>query len=399
MGKRVKLNVFTGLIILLLIALNVYLYATKAIPGAIEGSMDIRYNRVCDFMKHKWAGVEEFPSMLCCMLPLALFPSIESARIGWLVANFIFVAIILYCLRKTIFSDCNNIGFAIVGLLFCSSVPVIIAFMNGQNLLFSFAFFMLAYYLTEKTDTKKVGFLSFVVGILLGISYFKYSVIFFIVPIFIYKKRYFEIAVSAIMHVVLNLFSMYWLNVSLTTIITSPITTSVSTNKGVGYIDLMTLFNSDLITIFRGGARIKSILDNHHGNYIYMGVVAVTIVIMLIIAFKGKAKEEGVFAMYCALSTVLIYHRQYDFFVLAIPMYYCLKKLVEALNKWRLIKGAFYLVSLAGMAMILWGNWVFKALGLSIEYGLWQQVYYGTAILGLYLLCVISVLGNLLERK
>lgn len=77
-------------VIFLLILLNLYLFLAKAIPGALTSSIDLRYSRVKDFINHSWEGVEEFPSMLCCIFPLGLFDNRQSAAFSWMIANFLF---------------------------------------------------------------------------------------------------------------------------------------------------------------------------------------------------------------------------------------------------------------------------------------------------------------------
>ena len=139
-NKRKVIHILKLAVVIILVGLNIYLYITKALPGAMSSSIDLRYARATDFTHHIWAGIEEFPSMLICILPLALFPTIEAAKIGWFIANLVFLAIVILGLRKSFFKDCDILSFAIWMLLLSSSVPVVIAFINAQNLLFSFAF-------------------------------------------------------------------------------------------------------------------------------------------------------------------------------------------------------------------------------------------------------------------
>ena len=379
------------IVIVLLCALNIYLFATKGVPGAIENSVDLRYNRARDFAVREWAGVEEFPSMLICMLPLALFPSIESAKIGWMIANFIFLGVIALCLRKTFFKDCSIEAFTVWALILSSSLPVIILFMNGQNLLFSFAFFMVAYYLADQEDVSRNMIYRIIVGILLGVSFFKYSTIFFLIPIFIYKRKYVELISSVMMHVVLSFFCMWWLNITLAKLILSPITSSVTTNTGRGFIDLMTLLN--------GGLWFEEFLSSHHGNLVYYAIFIIAFVIMLFISIKRTDQDEfKVFSLCCVMSTVLLYHRQYDFFVLIIPMYYAVTKLVKALSERDVKKICVYAISLAGVFFVMHGYWIFKALNVSIEYGFGQKIYYMISIIGVYLLGAYLMVSSVKGR-
>lgn len=409
-------NIFKITAIIILVAVNIYLYVAKAIPGAIASSIDLRYARATDFTHHIWAGIEEFPSMLICILPLALFPTIEAARIGWLVANFVFLAVTMTGLRKSFFKDCDSMTFTIWMLLLSSSMPVIIAFMNAQNLLFSFAFFITAYNMSEHIhnqdkdySSKLIFILSVVAGILLGISYFKYSIIFFLAPIFIYRKRYIEIASSILFHIVLTLFSMWWLDVSLLKIIISPVTSSVETNTGVGFLDLMTILNG-------GSIFAPDFLKNHNGHEAYYVVFFVLVVIILYSAIRPLLKCNDshnadpekkaflLFSMYCALSVIIIYHRQYDYWVLIVPIYYCVQKLVKETQKAIDIHIALFekivlLVSIIGTAIIMHGNWIMTLLGITIDYGTGQKMFYYSSACGLYLMNVYFIVKALRKAE
>lgn len=392
--------------IIILVAVNIYLYVNKALPGAIASSIDLRYARATDFVHHTWAGIEEYPSMLICILPLALFPTIEAARIGWFIANIVFLIIVMVGLRKSFFRNCDIMTFSIWMLLLSSSAPVVIAFINAQNLLFSFAFFITAYNLSEQIrsggksyGSKTMLALSWAVGILLGISYFKYSIIFFLAPIFIYRKRYIEIASSIIFHIVLTIFSMWWLDVSLLKIMISPITSSVKTNTGVGFIDLMTILNG-------GSIFAPDFFKGHHGHEAYYIVFVVLLILVLVMAFqpllqlnsKGNEKLEEktflLFSMYCALSVIIIYHRQYDYWILIIPIYYCVQRLIGKNTTTSLLEKIILLISIIGTAFIMHGNWIMKLLGITIEYGDGQKLFYYASACGLYLMNMYFVGKN-----
>lgn len=377
-------------IIIVLSIINIYLYITKAIPGALSDSIDLRYGRVLDLINHQWAGLEEYPSMIFCLLPIAIFPDIQAAKIGWLCMNFIFMAIIIACFRKTFLKELNLYLFIIVSLLFISSVPVIITYKNGQNLLFAYAFFMMSYSMNREMNdetTRKLG-IAVLAGILLGISFFKYSTIFFLLPLFIYLRRYTEIIVSILMHLILTIFSVFWLEMPLKEIILLPIASSIETNAGRGFIDLMTICNSDLLSIFPGGGHIVDVL-NSCGNIVYYTLLLLGMTCILYISIFGKNCDiKTVYSLFCSLSVVLIYHRLYDYFVLIVPFVYCVHLLYKSINEKRRLPIIINGISVLGIVFIMWGNWIFNILGFTIDSKGINQIYYGVCIIGLYTLCV-----------
>lgn len=398
--QRLKIAAYT-IVIVILAAFNIYLLVSRTIPTTIDYSIDIRYNRVRDIMNHQWAGVEEFPSMLFCLFPLAFFPTIESAKIGWMVANFAFILIILFCLRKTFLQEISTADFIIFSLIFNCSVPAATAIMNGQNLLFSFAFFMLSYWLSSKSadehyakngERHLVDVRGILCGILLGISYFKYSSIFFLVPIFIYKRKYVELISSVLLHVVLNIFAIFWLDTSLLFIITSPILNSLNTNVGEGFIDLMTIMST------------KAAFLKDYASTVYLIVLLLVFGVMLYIAVRRTCEDELlVFSLYCAMSTVLIYHRQYDLFLLIIPMHYLISEFRKYSDSGsrkpaNIIEMSIMLVSLVGVVTVLLGNWFFKYLGISIEYGIGFTLFYSCSVIGIYLLCMYLLIKALVAK-
>nr|WP_297708395.1 glycosyltransferase 87 family protein [uncultured Butyrivibrio sp.] len=431
-----KTKLIPIILIIALVVFNIFLHVSRTIPTTLDYSIDLRYNRVKDLLNHTWAGVEEFPSMLFCMFPIALFPDMQAARLGWMIANFAFSFIIMFCLKATLFHNISSTWFIVITLFFTSSVPVATAIMNGQNLLFSLAFFMMAYALSSADDNSGYGaattndalyfnnsrnkahlvrsvvaatasskssssgvgsfLLSILAGLLLGISYFKYSTIFFLVPIFIYKRKWIELITSAILHIALNIFAIFWLNTSLLHIILSPITSSTDTNAGAGFIDIMTMLYTK-----------AGFLGSYTGT-VYLIILVAAYLLLLFIAVKRTTNDEMLFfSLCCALSTILIYHRQYDFFVLIVPMYYLIetaghsfsfKNLSSPIEKSsRILEICALLISLVGIFTVMYLNWIFKYTGVSIEYGLGATIFYECSIIGIYVLCGYLLIKSLLR--
>ena len=398
-----KKKIIYAIVIILLIILNIYLYVFKAIPGALRYSDDLRYVRAWDFRHRVWYGVEEYPSNLATILPLSFFPDLQSARIGWMIFNMICIPVTILCFRKTIFKKTDPYIFAIWALLYSGSMPAIVTINNGQNMIFSFCFFMMAYAISEADAGKPATSIPLTVlaGIFLGVSFFKYSTMMFIFPIFIFKRRYLEVITAGMLHVVLNVFSAFWLRMSLLEILISPLTSSVDINAGEGYIDLMAMFNTDVITVIPFGGHIHEFLMAHNGKAIYVLLIAVLSLYIVFLAFMGRKKCEAelVFSLFCALSAVIVYHRSYDYLVLIIPLYYCVKELGKEFREKKWISVAAGIVSIIGLVFILWGDWIFQFIGVSIEYGTGRQVHLETSIIGMYTLCAFLIVKTAVRLK
>ncbi len=390
-----KKKIIYAIVIILLIILNIYLYVSKAIPGALKYSDDLRYARAWDYRHRVWYGVEEYPSNLATILPLGFFPDLQSARIGWMIFNMICIPVTILCFRKTIFKKMDPYVFAIWALLYSGSMPAIVTINNGQNMIFSFCFFMMAYAVSDAEAEKSSSgiLLKILSGIFLGVSFFKYSTMMFIFPIFIFKRRYLEVITAGMLHVVLNVFSAFWLRMSLLTILISPLTSSVNINSAEGYIDLMAMFNTDVITVIPFGGHIHEFLMAHNGKAIYILLIAALSLYIVFLAFLGRKKCDAklVLSLFCALSAVIVYHRSYDYLILIIPLYYCLKELRRELQEKKWISVATGIISIAGLISILWGDWIFEFIGVSNEYGAGRQIHLETAIIGMYTLCVFLI--------
>ena len=138
-----------------------------------------------------------------------------------------------------------------------------------------------------------------------------------------------------------------------------------------------------------------------HGHLLYYIIFFVMFLVMLYIAITKKDPDENrVLALYCALSTVLIYHRQYDMFILIIPLFYvCYYAFPAALTGKRWIRVLVLGVSALGTGCIVYGNWVFQLLNVTIEYGMGQTVFYGLSIIGVYLMCGVLLYDTIKAVK
>ena len=233
----------------------------------------------------------QFPSLLWLLYPMTFF-SAANAKIVWTVCNLLFAVGFLWGLRKTFLEKISARGFAWCCLIFAAGTPFRNCLALGQHTLFALFFFIVAVWAAEK------GY-AVAAGILLSISYFKYTLIVPLVLYFIYKRWIKQLLISVVPHILLTLFSMWWLDKSLGYLILQPLKIATwLTDEGT--IDLGKLFGNGT------------------------GILAVEMVVGLLFAimilFTGKNRDEKVISVLTLMSLIITYHRFYDFVVLIIPL-------------------------------------------------------------------------------
>lgn len=230
----------------------------------------------------------QFPSLLMLLFPMTILPY-TYARIAWLILNLIFTAAIIVFLRKTFFKDCDRDVFCMLMLLMLAGTPYRNQLGVGQHSLFSFAFFLLAVYLSDRE--KPV-----LSGLALAVSYFKYTLTAPLALYFLYKRKYREFIISLVPHIIGTFIGAAMLKTSFIDMIIEPLKVS-SALSGEGSIDIGAMTNGGLISI------------------------VLTVLIMaalLIAAFKlPEGHDAEYFALLTLISLIMTYHRIYDFFVLA----------------------------------------------------------------------------------
>ena len=233
----------------------------------------------------------QFPSLLMILLVFAPLKPL-TARYVWIALNLLFTALIVLLLKKTLLNDMDNYSFCLLSLLMIAGTPYRNQIGVGQHTLFAFSFFLIALYFSEYSEKRK----PVAVTLALFICYFKYTLTVPLVLYFIYKKRYKEIIVSVLMHVVLTVVSAWWLGDSIINMILKPLLVS-SKLAAEGGLDISALFSGSIIAY----------------------ILALVIMLALfIIAFRLNPKYERTY-MSCLIlwSLIITYHRTYDFFVMA----------------------------------------------------------------------------------
>lgn len=236
----------------------------------------------------------QFPSLLWLLFPYTLFDG-KTAKIAWIISNFIFLTGIVVLLNAFLENKISKTDRWLVNSILLSCGCVRSQIHLGQHSLYAFFFFLLALWMSKKN--KKI-----VSGLLLSISYFKYSITAPLALYFLYKKKYKELVVSFVPHIVLTLFSSWWLSINPIEIMLLPVkqATGLSTS---GFADI--------------GSILKSF--GYHGSVMIFTVVIFIGLIIWVSFVKNKITDYGMLCILALWSLVFMYHRRYDYFVLILP--------------------------------------------------------------------------------
>lgn len=229
----------------------------------------------------------QFPSLLLLLTPYTLL-SPDAARYAWMISNLIFAGLIILLLRLTFLKELDNFLFTSLALLMLAGTPFRNQLGVGQHTLFAFMFFLLAVYCDSKG--KSIGTI-----ISLFICYFKYTLTAPLVLYFVYKKKYKEIIISIVMHVVMTVVSAFILGDSVINMIIKPLKVA-SVLSSEGGLDIGALVGGGLV------------------SYILALIIAGGLFVLTLRANEGCANL--IFTVALLWSLILTYHRTYDFFVL-----------------------------------------------------------------------------------
>ena len=265
-----------------------------------QGPLNDFYRLFTDKGLKQVMEANQFPSLLMLLMPYTLLPPL-TARYAWIVSNLIFTAGIIFLLRRTFLKDADRDLYMVFMLLMLAGTPYRNQLGVGQHTLFSFFFFLLGVWTEQSYEKGEDGKYRGGPGktpaliLCLFICYFKYTLTVPLCLYFVYKKRYFEIAVSAGMHVLLTAVSALWLKESFMDMIIKPLKVS-SALAAEGGLDL--------------GALLK-------GSPIAYVLALAIMILLLILALKLPEGMDGELISVLVLwSLIITYHRTYDFFVM-----------------------------------------------------------------------------------
>ena len=229
----------------------------------------------------------QFPSLLYILSPLTLLPY-RTSVVVWLFLNVFFTFGIVILFRKTFFKDVSDFCFAISVLLMMAGTPYRNQLGVGQHTLFAFAAFLFAVYLSDKGNFLWAG-------LMLSVSYFKYTLTVPLCLYFVYKRRWKELFVSVLPHLLCTAFCAIVLKKSPVYLILAPLKVSMALS-GEGSLD---------VGAITGGGMTSLI------------ITAVLMGVLVIASFVLKPRQDSqFFALTIFVSLVITYHRSYDYFVL-----------------------------------------------------------------------------------
>jgi hypothetical protein len=327
----------------ILMALLAVISVYEGICNALEMSQDFQYDAACalingydpydlslDFSADRIPDIEglkqfygyfesmgtpqkmeanQFPSLLYILTPYVLMPYIP-ARILWLITNLLSTGVIIGILRYTFMKRTDERLYPVFMMLMLAGTPWRNQLGVGQHTLFAVACFLLAVLVSDTEDGADDGVLQdrkrkairiVGSGLLLSLSYLKYTVTAPLALYFIYRRRWKGFAISLVPHIVLTGVASYELKEPYIDMLTKPLKVA-SALTGEGSIDVGALT--------RGAS----------------WTVVITGLIMLFILAAALMLPDGNDELFIStaalLALVMTYHRTYDFFIMIIVFGY-----------------------------------------------------------------------------
>ena len=222
----------------------------------------------------------------------------------------------------------------------------------GQHTLFSFFFFLLAVWLSELSgvvlvtpgaegaggvdfsagDRRKLRTVS---GLCFAVAYFKYTLTAPLALYFVYKRKWKELIVSVIPHIIGTFAAAFVLGEPVKNMLIKPLRVSMALS-GEGSLD---------IGAFMGGGRAAMIMS-----------LAIMVFLLVLSFIFPQGRDEIFFSIVLLFSLILTYHRTYDFFVL-VAVFSGIRALTENLSGG--LKNGIYVFYAALIFIIFFGLRIF----------------------------------------
>lgn len=246
----------------------------------------------------------QVPSALMLLWPYSFLPW-PWAKLAWLISNLAFTAGLLVLACRRFLPGRPLCVYAALASLFVMSVTWRNLVGNGQHLLAGLFFLLAAMELADR-DRRVLA------GIALACALLKYSVIFFLLPYFVLKRQWTPIAVAFGAHGLMTAAIALRLGEDPVALVGQSLRVAADL-RAAGYLDLFALLNG--LGAPAGAAPVAALI-----------LWAVS----LWPAIRGRTADSGLYlAGLCFASTVIIYHRPYDFIVLLVP-------LLVAIQRWQI---------------------------------------------------------------
>lgn len=305
----------------------------------------------------------QFPSMLMILLPYTIFTPML-ANLLWLLSNLLFSAGIIVLIKNLFF---DNAFFGIKESVsiwqnessLWAYIPFIALFFiglpwrnnigNGQHTIMAFFFFLWSLYLCEKKSNKWYYIFA---GILLAISFFKYTLTVPLAIYYFYKKEYKILGISVGIHILLTVAAAWWLRAPVWEMIIVPLKIA-SGMASAGAYDIGSVF---------GLGRVGMVLT--------IFILLAVFVYFLFGNFKGTDGE--MISLLLMLSLIIVYHMIYDYFVLIVPwIVFLLKKGASKLlmiGKTMLTGCVFFVFVIEKIISAVFGRVVFLEVAFALFY-------------------------------
>ncbi len=248
----------------------------------------------------------QFPSLLYILTPYALIPY-GTARILWVMTNIVCTAAIMWLLRQTFMAQVDERLYPVFMMLMLAGTPWRNQLGVGQHTLFAMTFFLLAVYVSgtgssrereeeKEKDSGSGGYLRIIAsGLLLSLSYLKYTVTAPLAIYFIYRRKWKEFLISLAPHLVFTGVAAAVLHESYIAMLIKPLKVA-SALATEGSIDI--------------GVLTK-------GSPVSLVVTALAMIFLFVVAVMlPEGNDELFISVAVLLSLVMTYHRTYDFFVM-----------------------------------------------------------------------------------
>jgi len=220
------------------------------------------------------------------------------AKLAWAVSNVIFAILILVGLNKLYPIQDKRLLLFIV-CVFLAATPFRNIVGNGQHALISIAAFICSLVLCQKNK--------YLAGILLAVSWIKYSITFPLTLIFLAKRNYWVLSVSVEVHVVFTLFVAFWI-------------------KEWPHEFFFKSLQVNLSTLMPGDVNLSSLAEKYSLPSLF--TIAGSLVILAMTAwsifkYKGQALFDDLLLLsfLSVVSYTLLYHLRYDLVVLIFPLW------------------------------------------------------------------------------
>ena len=251
----------------------------------------------------------QFPSLLYILTPYTLMPY-DMARLLWVMTNILCTAVIIRLLKKTFMAKVDERLYPVFMMLMLAGTPWRNQLGVGQHTLFAFAFFLLAVHVSGcfgsaeeegREDKGKGAGRIMASGLLLSLSYLKYTVTAPLAIYFIYKRKWKEFIISLLPHLILTAAAAAVLKESFASMLIKPLKVA-SALAAEGGIDI--------------GVLTK-------GSPLGLVITGLVMVFLFAAAFLlPEGNDELYISVAVLLSLVMTYHRTYDFFVMIIVFGY-----------------------------------------------------------------------------